>query len=353
MEIRAYAVPEKGAAPVPFSYRAEVGAHDVLVKLTHRSITRGDLQMIENDWGDARFPLVPSHEMVGIVDRTGSRVTELKPGDRVGVGYQLNACFDCTFCRRGTEQFCSRQTVVGVNAYGGLAEHIVVDARFAFPLPPQLASAPSTPLMSSGLTVFAAITYAQLPGDARVAVLGIGGLGRLALRFLQAMGHRVSAFSRSPEKRRTIEELGAAYVDGADPASLGAYRNTFDLILSTLNVPFDLNAYLGMLRPDGQLCLVATPLQPLSLCAGLLYDYARRRIYGNYVGSRADMARMLDFAAAHGVAADVMVMPFSSVNEAIERVRSREVATALVLESLNCAANGAAGAAAPTGSASE
>jgi D-arabinose 1-dehydrogenase-like Zn-dependent alcohol dehydrogenase len=303
--------------------------------------------MIENDWGDTRFPLVPSHEMVGIVDRTGSRVTELKPGDRVGVGFQLGACFECSFCRRGVEQFCSRQTVVGVNAYGGLAEHIVVDARFAFPLPPQLASAPSTPLMSSGLTVFAAITYAQLPHNARVGVLGIGGLGRLALRFLRAMGHHVSAFSRSPEKRRTIEQLGAEYVDGADSASLATYRNTFDLILSTLNVPFDLNAYLGMLKPDGQLCLVATPLQPLSLKAGVLYDYARRRIYGNYVGSRTDMTRMLDFAAAHGIAVDVTTMPFSSVNEAIERVRSREAATALVLESLDYAT-----ATAPAGNAS-
>src|SRR4029450_3155941 len=154
--------------------------------------------------------------MGGIVDRTGSRVAGLKPGDRVGVGYQLDACFECSFCRQGTEQFCSRQTVVGVNTYGGLAEHIGVDARFAFPLPPQLAPAPSSPLMSSGLTVFAAITHAQLPRDARVAVLGIGGPGGRALRFLLAMGHRVSAFSRSPAKRRSIEQLGAEYVDGAD-----------------------------------------------------------------------------------------------------------------------------------------
>jgi D-arabinose 1-dehydrogenase-like Zn-dependent alcohol dehydrogenase len=312
-----------------------VGAHDVLVKLTHRSITRGDVQMIQDDWGDSRFPLVPSHEMVGIVDRTGSQVTELVPGDRVGVGYQVGACFECSFCRRGTEQFCSRQTVIGVNAYGGLADHIVVDARFAFPLPAQLASIPSTPLMSSGLTVFAAITSAQLPREARVAVLGIGGLGRLALRFLQAMGHHVSAFSRSPEKQQTIEQLGAEYIDGSDAASLAGYRNAFDLILSTLNVPFDLNAFLGMLRPEGQLCLVATPLQPLSLRAGALYDYARRRLSGNYIGSRANMARMLEFAAAHGVAVDVTVMPFSSVSQAIERVRSREIATALVLESLD------------------
>jgi D-arabinose 1-dehydrogenase-like Zn-dependent alcohol dehydrogenase len=325
----------------------------VLVKLTHRTITRGDLQMIENDWGDTRFPLVPSHEMVGIVEQVGSDVAELGPGDRVAIGYQLGACFECEFCRRGTEQFCSRQTVVGVNAYGGLADHIVVDARFAFLLPPQLVPAPSTPLMSSGLTVFAAITHAQLPRDARVAVLGVGGLGRLALQFLRAMGHRVSAFTRSPEKRGTIEQLGAEYVNAADSASLAAKRNSFDFILSTLNVPFDLNAQLGMLRPEGQMCLVATPLQPLSLSAGLLYDYARRRIYGNYVGSRADMAAMLEFAAANGVAAEVTVLPFSSMNEAIERVRSREVATALVLESLDGSADGGTGAATLTDQASE
>ena len=197
--------------------------------------------------------------------------------------------------------------------------------------------------MSSGVTVFAAISSAQLPRDARVAVLGIGGLGRLALQFLRAMGHRISAFSRSPEKRRIIEQLGARYADGGDPAAVTAHhRNTFDLILSTLNVSFDLNAYLRMLTPEGQLCLVATPLQPLSLSAGVLYDYARRRIYGNYVGSRTDMVGMLDFAAAHGIAADVTIMPFSSLHEAIERVRSREASTALVLESLDCGRDGAA-----------
>jgi D-arabinose 1-dehydrogenase-like Zn-dependent alcohol dehydrogenase len=234
-----------------------------------------------------------------------------------------------------------------VSAYGGLADHIVVDARFAFRLPPQLAPAPSTPLMSSGLTVFAAITHAQLAGGARVAVLGIGGLGRLALRFLLAMGHRAVAFSRSPEKRRAVEQLAAEYVDATDSTALANHRNAFDLILSTLNVPFDLNAHLRMLRPEGQLGLVATPLRQLSLNAGVLYDYGRRRIYGNYVGSRADMTAMLDFAATHGISADITVMPFSSVYEAIERVRSRESATAVVLESLDPAAEWPVGAAPP------
>ena len=333
MEIKAYAIQQRGEAATPFVYHKTLGPHDVLVRITHRSITRGDTQFIDNDWGDTQFPLVPSHEMVGSVEQTGRAVTDLTPGDRVGIGFQLGACFECSSCRQGVEQFCPKQTMVGVNAYGGLGDHIVVDSRFAFPLPSGLDSAPATPLMSSGLTVYSAITHAQLPPGARVAVLGIGGLGRLALLFLRAMAHRVSAFSRSPEKGDMIRRLGADYIDGSDATALGAHRGTLDLILSTLNVPFDLDPYLRMLTPQGRFCFVATPLQPLSLRAGALYDCARRSIYGSYVGSRSDAVRMLAFAAEHDVLPGVEVMPFSQPNEAIERVRRREVTTALVLES--------------------
>jgi D-arabinose 1-dehydrogenase-like Zn-dependent alcohol dehydrogenase len=333
MEIRAYAIEGRGKAATPFTYQRTIGRHDVLVRITHRSITRGDIQFIDDDWGDTRFPFVPSHEMIGVVEQTGPDVAELKVGERVGIGFQLGACFECSFCLQGTEQFCPTQTVVGVNAFGGLAEHIVVDARFAFRLPSQLESAVSTPLMSSGLTVFAAIAYARLPADARVAVVGIGGLGHLALQFLRAMGHSASAFSHSPDKRGAIERLGVEYVDGADAAAFAKHRGTFDFMLSTVNAPFELDAYLRMLRPEGQLCLVATPLKPLSLTGGLLYDYARRRIYGNYVGSRSDVGRMLAFAASHAITPPVTVLPFSKVNDVIERVRRREFPTSVVLES--------------------
>jgi D-arabinose 1-dehydrogenase-like Zn-dependent alcohol dehydrogenase len=333
MEIRAYAIKERGGSPTPFTYSRTLGPHDVLVRITHRSITRGDVQFIDDDWGDTRFPLVPGHEMVGTVDEAGRDVIELQPGDRVGVGFQLGACFECTYCRQGLEQFCPQQTVVGVNAYGGFAEHIVVDSRFAFRLPSRLDSAPATPLLSSGLTVYSAIAHAGLTPGARVAVLGIGGLGRLALQFLRSMDHRVSAFSRSPEKRDLIRRLGADYIDGSNADTLAAHHGAFDFILSTLNVPFDLNAYLPMLRPDGQFCFVASPLQPLSLRAGLLYDYGRRRMYGSYVGSRADASGMLDYAAAHDILPAFEVMPFGRLHEAIERVRKRELSTALILES--------------------
>ena len=173
MRIRAHAIKQKGGRAEPFSYERTVGEHDVVVKITHCSVARGDIQFMDDDWGDARFPLVPGHEIVGIVEEVGSEVTDLRLGDRVGIGYQQQACFECRFCRQGIEQLCPSQKVIAVDTYGGLADHIVVDGRFAFRLPPQLDSAPSTPLLSSGLTVFSGILRAQL-----AAQLSSGGAGR-------------------------------------------------------------------------------------------------------------------------------------------------------------------------------
>jgi D-arabinose 1-dehydrogenase-like Zn-dependent alcohol dehydrogenase len=194
------------------------------------------------------------------------------------------------------------QKVIGVDCYGGLAEHIIVAGRFAFRLPSQLDSAKSTPLLSSGLTVYAGILRAELTEGSRVAVLGAGGLGHLAIQCLHEMGHSVTAFSHSPAKRELIERLGG-----------------------------DLDSFVRMLKPQGRLCLVASPLKQLALTGGLLNN-SRRSIYGNYIGSRADTTHMLEFAAEHRIEAIVDVMPFAEVGEAIERVRRRDVRMGLVLE---------------------
>ena len=331
MRIRAHAIREKGGQAEPFFYERELGTRDVLVKVTHCSVARGDIQFINDDWGDARFPLVPGHEIIGIVEEVGSEVAGLRHGDRVGTGYQQEACFACSFCQEGTEQLCPSQKVIAVDRYGGFADHIIVDSRFAFPLPARLDAATSTPLLSSGLTVFAGIQRAHLADRSQVAVLGPGGLGHLAIQFLHRMGNSVSAFSHSPSKRELVERLGGVYVHTAGPEYPGDYRGRFDFILSTLNVPFDLDSCVQMLKPNGQLCLVASPVKPLSLRGGLLSN-SLRTIYGNYIGSRADTSRMLQFAAERGIAAVVEVMPFSRINEAIERVRSRDVPMGLVLE---------------------
>ncbi len=332
MKIRAYAINERGGTAQPFLYEATIGSRDVLVKITHRSLARGDIQFIDNAWGDTRFPLVPGHEIAGIVEEAGSEVADLHTGDRVGIGYQLEACFACSFCAQGIEQLCASQKVIAVDRYGGLAEHIVVDSRFAFRLPPQLESATATPLLSSGLTVYSGIVRAHLTPGARVAVLGAGGLGHLAIQFLHKNGHNVTAFSHSPHKRGLIERLGGAFADSSDPTRLMDYQGAFDFILSTLNVPFDLDSFVRMLTPQGQLCLVASPLEPLSLSGGQLNN-SRRSIYGNYIGSRRQTVQMLEFAAAHDIEAVVEVMPLARVNDAIDRIRRGDVEIALVLES--------------------
>jgi D-arabinose 1-dehydrogenase-like Zn-dependent alcohol dehydrogenase len=332
MRIRAYAISQAGGTAEPFFYERTLGDRDVLVRITHRSLARGDIQYIDNAWSDTRFPLVPSHEIVGIVEEAGSLVAELRTGDRVGIGYQLEACFECSFCRQGLEQLCASQKVIAVDCYGGLAEQIIVDSRFAFRLPPQLASAASAPLLSSGLTVYAGILRARLPPGSRVAVLGAGGLGHLAIQFLHKMGHGVAVFSHSPHKRGLIERLGGTFADSSDPRHLTAYEGAFDFIISTLNVAFDLDSFVRMLTPQGQLCLVASPLEPLSLSGGQLNN-SRRSLYGNYIGSRSETVQMLELAATHGIGAVVDVMPLARMNDAIERIRRRDVEIALVLES--------------------
>jgi D-arabinose 1-dehydrogenase-like Zn-dependent alcohol dehydrogenase len=330
--INAYAVTRQGGAAEPFSYRRALGDHDALVKVTHCSIARGDVQFIDNEWGDTKFPLVPGHEIVGVVVETGSATTGLAAGDRVGIGYQQQACFSCELCNEGYEHLCRDQKVIGVDCYGGLAEHIVVDSRFAFPLPPTLDSAKTAPLLSAGLTVYSAIVRAQLHDASRVGVLGVGGLGYLAIKFLRAMGHNVSAFSHSPSKKPMLEQLGAEYIDSSALAGVTTLNRRFDFILSTVNTKFDLNAFIGMLKPRGKLCVVAQPLETLPISVGLLYDNALRTIYGNYVGSRKDMTAMLAFAAGHRIESLVDIVPFTDVNQAIEMARTASTPARVVLQ---------------------
>jgi D-arabinose 1-dehydrogenase-like Zn-dependent alcohol dehydrogenase len=180
--------------------------------------------------------------------------------------------------------------------------------------------------------VYTGILRAGLADGSRVAVLGAGGLGHLAIQFLHKMGHRVTTFSHSPAKRALIERLGGAFADSSDAERLTEYQGEFDFILSTLNVAFDIDSFVKMLTPQGQLCLVASPLKQLSLSGGLLNN-SQRSIYGNYIGSRADTTQMLAFSSKHDIAAIIDVMPLARMNEAIERIRRRDVAMGLVLES--------------------
>ncbi len=332
MKITAYSVNQPGDIPKLFTYERRLGRSEVLVKISHCAMTNGDVQMMNNAWGDSKYPLVPGHEIIGRVERAGANVSGLKSGDRVGIGYQLKACFKCAYCKNGNEQFCVQQKVVGVHEYGGLAEHIIVDYRFAFKLPMKLDGASSAPLLSSGLTVYSAIKRANLRPKSTTAVLGIGGLGHIAIQFLHKMGHEVWAFSHNAGKRGLIEKLGGKFIGHSDPSLSSSADKKFDFILSTINAEFDLNQYLRMLRPQGKFCFVAQPASGILLNAGLLYDYAQRTVYGNYTGSRKDMIKMLSFSASHGVAGIVEVLPFSEMVHAIGMLKSGKIQMRLVLE---------------------
>ena len=332
MQIEAYAVMESGGKAQPFFYERKIGKNGILIKISHCAIATGDVQFINNAWGDTKFPFVPGHEIIGIVEQAGSNVVGLKKGDRVGVGYQLESCFNCKYCNEGNEQFCLKQKVVAVNCYGGLAKHIVVDYRFAFKIPSGLDAAKSAPLLSAGLTVYAAITRAKLPKNSNTAVLGIGGLGHLAIQFLHKMGHEVTAFTRSPEKKTIVRQLGGKFIDSSSLEAISNLHRKFDFILSTLNVDFDLDMYLRMLKPVGKLCVVSQPPGKIPFSAGLLYDYAQRTIYGSYIGSRKDMKDMLAFSGKHNIGSIVEVMPFNKMNEAIDLVKTGKGQMRLVLE---------------------
>ncbi|MGK9477996.1 NAD(P)-dependent alcohol dehydrogenase [Melioribacter sp. OK-6-Me] len=332
MKIKAYVIKKKGGKAEPFSYERRLAKNDVLVRITHCSIAKGDIQIINDDWGDTKFPVVPGHEIIGIIEKVGSEVTGLKKGDRVGIGYQQSACFECEFCNEGNEQFCPEQKAIAVDTFGGWAEHIIVDYRFAFKLPQKLDSAQSAPLLSSGLTVYSAIVRGNLPDESNVAVLGVGGLGLFAIQFLNKMKHNVSAFSHSLQKKQMINHLGAEYINSSDSNNQIKFNRKFDFILSTLNVGFDIEAYLKMLKPQGKFCFVGQPIGKASLSIGLLYDYAQRTIYGNYVGSRKNMIDMLAFTAKHNIESIIEIMPFSKMNEAIEIVGNGKTKKRLVLE---------------------
>jgi D-arabinose 1-dehydrogenase-like Zn-dependent alcohol dehydrogenase len=331
-KIKAYAVKSKGKSPVAFFYERKLGKRNILVRITHCTISRGDLHFIDNDWGDTKFPLVPGHEIIGIVEKTGTEAKNFKLGDRVGIGYQQSACFKCDHCLNGNEQFCLKQKVIGVDCYGGLANQIIVDERFAFKIPDNLKSAKTVPFFSSGLTVFRAIKNANLKPKSTTAVLGIGGLGHLAIQFLEKMEHDVSAFSHSPQKKKVITRLKAKYIDNSKKKNLLKLKNEFDFILSTLNCKFDLDLYLQLLKPTGTICLVGLPINKLNFSVGLLADYAQKTISGNYIGSRKDMKEMLKFASDHQIKSIVEVRPFSEMKKAVSDLKNKKIPIKLVLK---------------------
>lgn len=326
MAIQGYGVHAAGAELLPLRYDpGDLRTQDVEVSISHCGVCHSDLSLIDNDWGMSQYPFIPGHEVVGTVTAVGAAVRQLEAGDRVGIGWQADSCGFCEWCRKGEENLCAQAQPTCVGRHGGYAEAIRVNALFAVKLPEALDSQTTAPLLCAGITVYQPLRSAGVNPSSRVGVIGIGGLGHLALQFARAFGAEVTAFSTSQDKEAEAMALGAhRFVNSRDSKELKAVEGTQDLIVSTINAAQEWNAYISALRPHGTLCLVGVPPKPVSLEAFPLIAGARC-VCGSNTGSPARIAEMLDVAARHKIAAQTEAFKMAEANQAIARLRKNNV----------------------------
>jgi uncharacterized zinc-type alcohol dehydrogenase-like protein len=341
MRVRAYAAPEASAPLAPTEIeRRDVGANDVLIAVTHAGICHSDIHTVRGDWGPQPYPLVPGHEIVGVVAEVGSDVTRHRVGDTVGVGCMVGSCGTCNNCRNGDEQYCDSGMLAtyggtdrdGTVTQGGYSTHVVVDAGFVLSVPAGLDPAAAAPLLCAGITTYSPLRRWGAGPGRKVAVVGLGGLGHMAVKLAHAMGAEVTVLSQSLKKQEDGLRLGADhYWATSDPATFEQLRGTFDLVVNTVSAVIDVDAYLGLLAVDGTLVNVGAPAQPLSLNVFSLIQ-GRRSYAGSMIGGIAETQEMLDFCAEHGLGADVEVISADQVNEAYERVLASDVRYRFVID---------------------
>jgi uncharacterized zinc-type alcohol dehydrogenase-like protein len=329
--IKAYAALKPGSSLQPHQLEPfRIGDHDVEVKVTHCGICHSDIHLIDNDWGFSTYPLVPGHEIVGIISRVGSHVNHLKPGQRVGIGWQADSCGRCEYCSAGEEHLCASNQATCVGRPGGFAEYVVANERFIIPVPDKLTSENAAPLLCGGVTVYSPMREYNLKPYHKVGVIGIGGLGHLAIQFASAFGCEVTAFSSSPEKEQEAKELGATYfVHVRDSDQLERFNGYFDFILSTVFVELDWKKYVNLLKPKGRLNFVGAAGE-VQVPIGMLLPY--KSVSGSVIGAPHTIREMFEFAARHGIEARTQVFPLDKVNEAIDKVRKNKARYRIVLK---------------------
>jgi uncharacterized zinc-type alcohol dehydrogenase-like protein len=309
-----------------------LGDHQVDIKVEYCGICHSDLHMIDNSWGISQYPLVPGHEIIGKIEALGSHVKGFVVGQQVGVGWNNGSCMSCEWCLTGNHNLCASAIPTVLGRYGGFSERVRAAAEWVIPIPEKLSAQAAGPLLCGGVTVFNPIIQFDVKPTDHVGVIGIGGLGHMALRFLDAWGCEVTAFSSNSAKEDEAKRFGADhFVNSTDSAALAKLINSLDFIISTVDVPLDWNSYINILRPKGRLHYVGALLQPVSVSAfpGLL---AQKSISSSPTGSPAVLKTMVDFAARHNILPKTETFKFSQVNEAIERLRLGKVRYRVVLE---------------------
>jgi uncharacterized zinc-type alcohol dehydrogenase-like protein len=310
----------------------DLGPDEVEIAVSHCGICYSDINLIDNAWSKSIYPFVPGHEIVGTITKRGSSVAHLAVGQRVGVGWQRSACLTCDLCLDRSDNLCPHQTATCVGHHGGFAPRVRTDGRYAFPIPDGLESASAAPLLCGGATVFSPMRRYGVDATKSVGVIGIGGLGHIAILMLRAFGCEITAFSSSPAKKDEALAMGAHdFVPSTDPRELQKHRGRFDLLLCTVGARLDWINYLRTLRPNGTLCLVGSPPGIMQIAAAALFD-GQKSIAASEIGDRATIGEMLRFCARHRIAPIVERMRLDDVNDALARVRKNEVRYRMVLD---------------------
>ena len=325
---------------IPFSFsRRDVGPHDVLIQIRYCGMCHSDLHQVRNEWGGSIYPMVPGHEITGTVAQVGAEVRAFVVGDSVGVGCFVDTCRMCPACRRGEEQYCDGHLAWTYNGYerdqrtptyGGYSNQIVVDARYVVRIPVGLSLDRAAPLLCAGITTYSPLAHWKVGRGHRLAVVGLGGLGHMAVKFGAALGAHVTVLSRSNGKRPDALRLGASYFSTLD-TDLSKLERAFDFLLDTVSAPHAIDPLVELLTTDGTFILVGAPDRPLEVGAMPLI-LRRRRLAGSLIGGIRATQEMLDFCATQGIAADVEVIPIQQVNDAYERMLAGDVRYRFVID---------------------
>jgi uncharacterized zinc-type alcohol dehydrogenase-like protein len=335
IETRSWATHSPKTPLVPFPLqRRDPRDHDVLIDIAFCGVCHSDIHQARDEWGGSVFPMVPGHEIVGKVARVGSAVKRFRPGDLAGVGCMVDSCRSCPSCQRNLEQFCEKGAAMTYNGtemdrktptYGGYSRQVVVDERFALEIRPGQDLAAVAPLLCAGITTWSPLRHWKVAKGSRVGVVGLGGLGHMAVKLASALGAEVTMLSTSRSKEADARRLGAhAFALTSDEGTFKRLASHFDLIVDTISAPHDYNAYLGMLRVDGAMVLLGVPPQPTPVHAFPLI-LGRRSLAGSLIGGIAETQQMLDFCAERKIASDVEVIPIQKINEAYDRMMKGDV----------------------------
>ncbi|WP_040156164.1 NAD(P)-dependent alcohol dehydrogenase [Mobilicoccus massiliensis] len=341
MQVKAIAAvaPDRPLEPTTIE-RRDVGEHEVRIAIKFAGICHSDIHTVRAEWGEINYPMVVGHEIAGVVEEVGDKVTKFEVGDHAGVGCFVDSCRECENCQAGLDNYCLRGNIGTYNAVGrdgkptagGYSEQIVVDENYVLHVPDNIGLDEAAPLLCAGITTYSPLAHWNAGPGKKVAVIGLGGLGHMAVKIAHAMGAEVSVLSQSLKKKEDGERLGADhYYATSDEATFEDLRGHFDLIINTVSANLDLAQYLSLLATDGALVQVGAPekpfeVPPFALIAG------RKTLAGSMIGSIAETQEMLDFCGEHGIGAEVEVISADQVNEAYERVVGSDVRYRFVID---------------------